>query len=306
MVTTVLAPASICARDLIREGTRRLAQAGIASARHEAEWILSHLLGLSSLELYLSPVECSSPIVERFFVILQARASGTPLQYLLGETEFFGERFAVTPGVFIPRPETEAVVAAALERLRPQQQRQDAPLRLLDLGTGSGCIAITLARQIPTCVVVGVELSWVALRAARDNVRRHHVAARVQLLQGRWVGPLRGRFDGILANPPYVPSTQVDRLPLDVRQEPRLSLDGGADGLEPLAEIMACAPPLLKRGGLLALECGEEQVAWLLRQAAAAGWVERAQAVTDLAGRPRGVVITKLAGDYRDEELRLR
>ena len=284
-------------RFLLAEGARRLQAAGRDHARHEAEWLLSRLVGVTPLELHLQDTPIPQDTAEQFLSHLEARASGVPLQYLLGEAEFFGERFVVRPGVFIPRPETEAVVEAALQDLREIARRLGRPLRLLDLGTGSGCIAVTLARALPTCVVVGVEVSWDAVCVARHNVLRHGLLSRVRLVQGCWGEPIGGGFDGVLSNPPYVPAARVDHLPFDVRQEPRVSLDGGADGMRALLRLMTDAPRLVAPGGVLALECGEEQVKALIRAAVSASWVETARPIDDLAGRPRGVVIRR-ASDH--------
>ena len=280
-------------RRLVREGARRLQAAGLSHARYEAEWLLGRLAGTSPLELYLREEEPPSRIAERFLSQIDARAAGAPFQYLLSEADFCGQPFLIRPGVFIPRPETEAVVEHALRALRTRQERVEKPLRLLDLGTGSGCIAVTLARALPACVVVGVELSWEALCVARQNILRYGLAPRVQVVQGHWAQPLRGTFDGVIANPPYIPSAQVDHLPLDVRQEPRASLDGGDDGMRDLSELMSQAPRLLCPGGLLALECGEEQATPLAASAAAAGWAQEVSPLRDLAQRPRGVLIIK-------------
>ncbi len=280
---------------LIREGARRLeADQPGDIARREAEWLLAHLLDMPAMELYLLPDrEVSPPIVERFLSSIAQRASGSPLQYLLGETEFFGAVFAVEPGVFIPRPETEAVLERMLAALRPLAEKCSAPLRLLDVGTGSGCLAITIARELSPCFVVGVELSWKALSVAYRNVRRHGVEGTVRLVQGCWADPLQGTFDGIVSNPPYIPSDQVSDLPLDVRREPRLSLDGGPDGVRALAHLLAEAPRVLRPRGVVALECGEEQVGRLLRLAGEAAWVEAAEPIYDLTGRPRGLLLTR-------------
>ena len=278
-------------RRVVRAGAERLGAVGVAHARHEAEWLLSRLAGLRPLDLYLKEGEIPVDTVARFFDQIEARATGRPLQYLLGETEFFGERFFVAPGVFIPRPETETIVEAALEALRTRHATLQRPLRLLDLGTGSGCIAVTLARALPACVVVGVELSWDALGAAKRNVLAHGVAGRVSLVRGHWVESIRGRWDGIVSNPPYVPSQQVEVLPLDVRQEPRLSLDGGEDGLRDLRYLVEEAPRLLAPGGLLVLECGETQVEPLMAAAHGRAWVVSARPLYDLAKRPRGLLI---------------
>ena len=285
---------------LVREGSKRLRAAPMIvhdgpgeQARGEAEWLLSRLLGQRPLELYLDDALVPAEVAERFFSQIDARAAGIPLQYLLGEAEFFGLPFSVMPWVFIPRPETEAVVERAIQVLRERQAAIGRPLRLLDLGTGSGCIAVTLARALPACVVVGVELSWKALRAARHNVSRHGLSSCVHLVQGRWAEGIAGAFDGILSNPPYVPSVQVDHLPLDVRQEPRLSLDGGETGMRDLLHLMSEARRLLCPGGILVLECGEEQATELVRTGSQAAWVDRVSTIHDLAARPRGVLITK-------------
>ncbi|MBI3320746.1 MAG: peptide chain release factor N(5)-glutamine methyltransferase [Candidatus Omnitrophica bacterium] len=280
---------------VIREGARRLQAAGMAHARHEAAWLLSRLMDSTPLEVYLRESAIAPHTTERFFSQIEARASGAPLQYLLGEAEFFGARFTVAPGTFIPRPETETVLEAAIQALRPLAARLGRPLRVVDLGAGSGCIALTLARVFPTCAAVGIELSWNALCVAVHNAMRHGLASRVRWIQGRWTEPLAGSVDGIVSNPPYIPSARVDQLPLDVQQEPRISLDGGPDGMRALLEILAQAPRALRPGGILAMECGEEQVNDLLRLAATASWVAQAQPLHDLAGRPRGILMARVA-----------
>lgn len=282
-------------RRIVREGVQRLQASGMGHARHEAEWLLSRLVGASPVGLYLQEPPISPRMAEQFFSQIEARACGVPLQYLLGETEFFGRRFMVKPGVFIPRPETEMVVEAALDALRERAGWLQRPLRLLDLGTGSGCIAMTLAHELPACVVVGLEVSWQALEAARQNLLTHRLSSRVWLVQGDWTAPIGGGFDGMVSNPPYVPSARIDHLPLDVRQEPRSSLDGGDDGLRDLRLVMREAPRLLKPGGVLTLECGEEQVKPLMRAAAIVGWAGCVRMIRDLALRPRGLVIERTA-----------
>ena len=283
------------ARQLIREGVRRLAVAGKEHARHEAEWLLSHLVGSRALDLYARDAQIPEQTAEHFFAKIDARTGGMPLQYLIGEAEFCGAAFVVGPGVFIPRPETESIVEAALLALRPRAAQLARPLRLLDVGTGSGCIAVSLARRLPACVVVGVEVSWEALCTAHVNVRRHGVADRVYLVQGRWSEAVRSCVDAIVSNPPYIPSAQVDHLPQDVRHEPRLSLDGGEDGMRDLIQVMRDAQRVLVPGGLLVMECGEDQVEPLVRRARDSAWVASATPVQDVATRPRGVVIWRTA-----------
>ena len=280
---------------LIRDGERTLRAAGIDSARREAEWVLGHLLAVRPLELYLREAPIPGAIVQQFQAMIAQRATGMPLQYLLGETEFFGHPITVAPGVFIPRPETEVVVQTALELLRTRQTALRRPLRLLDFGTGSGCIALTLAERLEACVVVGVEVTWGALRIARQNVLRHRLDSRVWLVQGHWGEAVSGGFDGIVSNPPYVSRAQLERVPREVRHEPQVSLAAGEDGLEALGVILAEAPRLLLAGGIIVLECGEQHVETLLEHATALSWVRLADPIADLSGRPRGVAIHRHA-----------
>ncbi len=280
-------------RSVLHEATQRLKTAGLEHARHEAEWLLGRLVGSSRLELYLRERDVPASTMERFFWQIEARASSVPLQYLLGETNFYGQPFTVAPGAFIPRPETEAIVEAALTTFAERATRLRRPLRFLDLGTGSGCIAVTLAQRLPTCLVVAVELSWNALAVARVNIQRHRCASRVRLVHGRWAEAIRGTFDGIISNPPYVPSGTVDHLPLDVRHEPRLSLDGGVDGLRDLAHLIDEASRLLAPGGCVVLECGEEQVTSLVELARSRAWVKSTSVGRDLAQRLRGILIRR-------------
>ncbi len=292
-MSPAMAAEGLTVQTALREGSTRLRSAGVASAEREAEWLLSGLLGLKPLDLYLEDRPVDPARLSAFYSRIAARAAGQPLQYVLGEAEFFGERFTVEPGVFIPRPETEQVLEAAIGALKPLEAERGRALRLLELGVGSGAIAVTLARALPTCVVVGVELSWVALRIARQNVLRHGLLARVRLVQGQWAEAIAGTFDGLIANPPYVPSGQVDRLPFDVRQEPRISLDGGPDGLRDLQTLMRETPRLLAPRGIAVFECGEEQVESLLARARAAAWVDSSAPLHDLAARPRGVLMRR-------------
>ena len=284
------------ARSILGEGVQQLKVAGVEHARQEAEWLLAQLIGVPRLALYLEETDVREEIAERFLTQIEARAMGIPLQYLLGEADFYGARFTVAPGVFIPRPETETIVDAALRALAMREHQLGRPLRLLDVGTGSGCIAVTLARYLPTCVVVGVELSWHALRMAQRNVQRYELASRICLVRGRWCEAMGGMFDGIISNPPYVPSAQVDHLPLDVRHEPRLSLDGGPDGMRDLVHVLDEAPRVLRPGGVVVLECGEEHVGTLLKKVRQGAWVDEARVLEDLATRPRGVLITRNDG----------
>lgn len=283
------------AAELIRAAAKQLQAAGCQSPRSDAEWLLGHLLGQKPAELYLREEPVLEAAIETYAEWVDKRCRGIPLQYLLGSAEFFGAVFSVRPGVFIPRPETETVVEAALVQLKALETRLGRPLHLVDACTGSGCIAVTVARHIPTCRMTAIEVSCNAISVALENIKNQGLSSRVQALCGRWLEPLRsgGFFDAVISNPPYIPSFQVDQLPIEVRQEPRISLDGGSDGLRDVRRILEDAPRVLRPGGLVILECGEDQVEPLIAESSAWTWVAGIDRITDLSGRLRGCVITR-------------
>ena len=193
---------------------------------------------------------------------------GEPVAYIVGEREFFSLEFKVTPAVLIPRPETELLVEFALEQIAP-----DSACRVLDLGTGSGCIAISIAQHRPHADIVAVDASVAALEIARDNARRHAVTA-IEFVQSDWFGALSGRqFDLIVANPPYVAADDPHLERGDVRFEPAAALTGGGDGLACIRLIVASAPQYLRTGGWLAFEHGYDQSERVRELLATAGFV---------------------------------
>ncbi len=272
---------------LLRWVTEDFRGRGLETPRLEAELLLCRALGWDRIRLITErDHELEEPQLATLRALVQRRRKREPVAYLMGQREFFGHPFRVDPRVLVPRPDTETLVETALRRTR------DRCLfgRMLDLWTGSGNVALSFARERPTWLIHAVDVSADALAVARDNALRLGCAWNVQLLQGDLFGPVAGqRFDAITANPPYIPSEEVDRLPADVRDhEPRLALDGGADGLDVVRRLVADASGHLEPGGLLALEIGcdqHEEVSRLL-QRAGFGEVELDR---DLAGRPRVV-----------------
>jgi len=215
-----------------------------------------------------------------FAALAERRRQGEPIAYLLGEREFFGLDFRVTPAVLIPRPETELLVELALARIPA-----DAPWRVLDLGTGSGAIAVTLAKQRPQARVTAVDLDYAALSVARANAGRHKV--KVRFFCGDWFGALSGeRFDLIVANPPYVAAADPHLGQGDVRFEPQRALVGGADGLDCIRAICASAGAHLGPGAWLLLEHGYDQAEACRALLEAQGLAE-VQSWPDLAGTAR-------------------
>jgi release factor glutamine methyltransferase len=244
----------------LRVASERLGRAGIATARQDAEALLARALGTTRLGLYTTgrmPVPPAA--LEAFGALVARRARHEPLQYLLGETEFCGIVLEVGPGVFIPRPETEALVDRALALGPP------GVATVLDLCTGSGAIACALGRRRPEWTVWAVERTPPAAECARANVRRLALAGRVHVLAGDLFEPLQGRVpagavDLIVANPPYLTSPVVPTLPVEVRDwEPRAALDGGPDGLDVIRRLLDEAPEWLRPERGLLVEIGEEQ-----------------------------------------------
>ena len=229
--------------------------------RLTAELLLAHALHCDRVRLYMDldrPLQKEELAAYR--ALVERRAAGEPTFYLLGAKEFFGRRFAIDARVLTPRPETELIVEAALERLPA-----DATGAVLDLCTGSGCIGLTLAAERPGLRVVATDASRDALEVARANAVALGVADRVDLVHGDLYAPVAGRtFRLIVSNPPYLESATIDRLRAEVRREPRMALDGGKDGLDLLRKIVAGAPAALDPGGWMILEIGESQGAALM------------------------------------------
>lgn len=265
---------SLTAAEALAWATRELRRSGVDSPRHNAEVLLQRVLGVDKARLYahgermLSAAEWG-----RFRNWTERRGSREPLQYITGAVEFFGLELNAAPAVLIPRPETEGLV----ERVLGWRTRWEAPL-IVDVGTGSGAIAVALAVHWPRARVVGIDLSGSALRVAERNVRRHGLEGRVDLIRGDLLAPLTAKHaevDIIVANPPYVPSAEVAGLQPEVsRFEPRLALDGGEDGLAIYRRLFAQLPQVLSRPGAVAVEVGAGQavqVRSLLEAALAAG-----------------------------------
>ena len=242
-----------------------LAEKGVENARLEAEWMLCAALGLDRVGLYVNFDKPLSDDELAFFRGMVARrARREPLQYILGTQEFMDLEFDVTPAVLIPRHDTEVLVAEAVKRAIPTG-------RILDIGVGSGCIAVALARALPRAEILGVEKSADALVLARHNAEK--LGVRVTLFEGSLLEPFPGqRFDLIVANPPYIPTGDLDGLQPEVRDfEPRGALDGGVDGLDFYRLIIPASPEHLDPDGLLLLEVGIGQAESVQAMFAACG-----------------------------------
>jgi release factor glutamine methyltransferase len=262
--------------------------AGVESPRHEARLLLGHAMGVGTETLLRDSRAVVPPeAVARFRAALAARLDAVPMAQILGVQGFWTLDLAVSPVTLIPRPDTEALVEAALE-LVPDRE---APLRVLDLGTGTGALLLAVLAERPRGFGVGVDLVPAAAALARENARRNGLAGHAAFLAGDWAAALAGRFDLVLSNPPYIESAAIARLMPEVaRHEPRSALDGGADGLDAYRHLVGILPGLLAPGGAAVLELGAGQRAAVEALAAAAGLVP-AGCREDLGGIPRALVL---------------
>lgn len=267
----------------------------VESPRAAAEILLAHGLGCRRLDLYLRYDQPLNPDeLARFRTVIKRRASHEPVAYIVGIKEFWSLDFKVDPSVLIPRPETEGLVEAALEHLTSSDRESGetrSEHRILELGTGSGAVIISLAHERPQSMYWATELSVDTLAIARENARRHLMEDAVHFLAGKWFAPLNpagAHFDLILSNPPYVPSADIAGLAPEVHCfEPRLALDGGPDGLRDVVHLIEKAPGYLKPGGMLMLEIGWDQFGAVAEYGRNTGAYQHISVRKDYAGHDR-------------------
>ncbi len=270
--------------EILQKTADFFAAKGVESPRLNAELLIGHMLGLPRMQLYLQfERPMTGPELEKLRPLVKRRGQHEPLQYILGEAEFFHLRLKVDRRALIPRPETEFLCELVTQRL------PSAPAAILDLGTGSGAIALALAAFYPAAAVTALDASDGALALARENALALGLAERVRLVRSDWFAALEpdAAFDLIVANPPYLSRDEVTTAMAEVREfEPQAALTPGRDGGEALARIVAGARRFLRGDGLLALETGIDQHPELQAAAAQAGFA-RTESLRDLSGRDR-------------------
>lgn len=270
--------------DAVAWGATALDESDIrcANSRADAMLILRHVLHLSAAQLHIEwERQLTQEQTQQYNALLRRRQLGEPLQYILGAQEFFGLHFRVTPAVLIPRPETEHLVEAAITRLRDMEQPH-----ILDIGTGSGAIAVALAHNLPTAHVTAVDISAQALEIAAQNAKQNGVAERIRFIESDLLAAVSTeRFHAIVSNPPYIATGERKQLPVEVRDhEPEQALFAGKSGLEIIQRLVAAATASLEPGGWLLMEIGYNQhdtVAGLLHK-----W-RGVEFAADLQGIPR-------------------
>ena len=318
-------------RGALKEGIAQLRQANAPSFTLAAELLLLHVIGRNRTWLYAHPEETLSETdAHRFLDLIARRAAGQPTQHLTGKQEFWGLEFEVTPDVLIPRPETEHVIEVALDRLAVRELRANRPpksdgagLQIADIGTGSGCIAITLAKELPQANFVATDISPAALAVAKLNATRHAVADRIEFSEANLLSPVGAQhaaphpgkiqnsarqflhesritshdprlFDLIASNLPYIGRREADSLAREVRDhEPHAALFGGHEGYELYANLITESAKHLKPGGILVLELGHNSRPAVQPLLDASAWTNVA-VTNDLAGIPRILAAERL------------
>ena len=271
--------------DHVARATGRLKAAGIDRPRREARLLLAHSFG-KSVEWLVAHDDERIETPAPFDNAVRRREAREPLSHILGEREFWSLRFQVNASVLDPRPDSETLVAAVLA----QYPEPDTVVKIADLGTGSGCLLLSILNERPGAEGVGVDISESALSIARENAQRFGLAARANFNQSDWESRLDGTFDIVVSNPPYIPTAVIDDLAPEVaRFEPRGALDGGVDGLDAYRHIAAVLPQILKPNGFVALEIGQGQDASVTRILRDSG-IRIVGLEKDLAGIPRCVL----------------
>jgi release factor glutamine methyltransferase len=299
---------SMDARTAFKTGIARLRDADVASYTLAAELLLLHVVGRDRTWLYAHPEDkITAEQEQRFMSLLARRAAGEPTQYLTGKQEFWGLEFEVTPDVLIPRPETEHVIEVALDRLALREIRAGRKqtlsgdgLRIADIGTGSGCIAVSLAKDLPGARLVATDISPEALKVAQRNAARHSFADQIEFIRANLLEGVSSpttaapRFDLIASNPPYIGRRQGPTLQREVRDhEPEVALYGGEEGYELYADLITQSAVHLVPGGIGVFELGHDSLPAVQPLFETPEWT-RVGVTNDLAGIPRVIAAEKV------------
>jgi len=292
------------ARTAFKTGIGQLRDAGVSSFTLAAELLLLHVAAKDRTWLYAHPEDELLPEQEqRFFALVTRRIDGEPTQYLTGKQEFWSLEFEVTPAVLIPRPETEHVIEVALDRLAVREIRAGRKqtlsgegLRIADIGTGSGCIAVALAKDLPGAQLVATDISPAALEVAKRNAQRHGFADRTSFIESNLLDkiPSLPRFHLIVSNPPYIGRDEAPTLAREVRDhEPATALFGGEEGYELYADLITQSAEHLEPGGILVLELGHNSLPAVQPLFDTPQWTD-VGVTNDLAGIPRVIAAEKI------------
>ncbi|HSB09019.1 MAG TPA: peptide chain release factor N(5)-glutamine methyltransferase [Blastocatellia bacterium] len=280
--------------EAIAEGSSRLEGSAVGEPRRTAGVLLCHLLGIERTHLLTRSEQPVKPAdYDKFLRLIERRSAGEPTQYITGHQEFYGLDFIVSPDVLIPRPETEFLVERVIELAGVIEEER--PL-IVDVGTGSGCIAVAVAVRVPRARLIATDVSEAALEVARRNAERNGVRDRIEFLAGELLTPLAGKagaVDILASNPPYVNEGRPELIQREVRDwEPRIALFGGGDGLEFYRRLLAEGSELVKPGGFLVVEIGYSQFEAIEAMIAGSSW-ELVDVTRDLQGIPRTITVRR-------------
>ena len=270
---------------MLKQAITALEKAGSESPKLDAELLLAHVLGCSRLDLKTKNYPLNAEHEKQFQKLLTRRLNREPMAYILGTKEFWSMDFSVSPAVLCPRPDTEILVQAAL---------QTKPTRILDLGTGSGAIILSLLKELPHATGIGIDISLQALEIARKNAEHLGLASRANFLLGSWCEGLSDSFDLIVSNPPYIESSVISGLTPEVAEfEPKLALDGGIDGLDAYRALIPQLQMHLRFSGWVVLEVGEGQ-AFAVQQLMSEQKLENFSIIKDYQGIDRCVIAQRV------------
>lgn len=282
-------------RDMLRVATERLDRAGTPDAAIDARRLVAHALGIDREALLREPrLEPDAAALTRLSAFLARRAAHEPVARIVGTRDFYGLSLSLGPATLDPRPDTETVVSIARHIAQRLDRADEGPLRFLDLGTGSGAIALALLSELNDAEAIATDISAEALAVARANADRLGLASRIRFVVSHWLDQVEGRFDLIVANPPYIPTRDIpDLAPEVARWDPRAALDGGADGLDAYRTILGAIGRALAPGGWVIFEVGAGQAAAVSAMVATHGLITAPTdwpLLRDLGGNTRCVV----------------
>ncbi len=285
---------------LFLKETEKMLRAGkVISAAAEARELVTHFGRISRVDFFTGAAPLTVSAKKSVLRSIQRRITGLPLAYVTGSAGFYGHDLFVSRHTLVPRPETELLVEKTLEILERKGLQQP---RLLDIGTGSGCLAVSLTIARPDCKMTALEISSQALKIARKNAVFHHVVSRIDFRQGDLFEGMGdeylGFWDLIVSNPPYISSRQLKGLPREVRREPQVALDGGPDGLKTVLQILKQAPEYLKDGGYILLEIGKGQARVLAKKIAEMACYSDLKFYKDLTGIDRVLSVKKIGDEW--------
>lgn len=280
----------------IRDLAAEFSKAGIDSPHLNARLLVQAVTASTHAQIIANHHHrLAAPQLATLRQLADRRLNNEPLSRILGRREFYGREFLITKDVLDPRPDTETVIEQSIKCLRHLQQMTDQPLKIADLGTGSGAIAITLLCEVPAIQAVGVDVSKPALAVAAKNAAHHAVRDRLALVESDWCSKLEGRFNLIVSNPPYINETALGKLDRQVRDyDPEIALDGGTNGLQAYQQIARCVPQRLESGSFVVLETGFDQAAQVFDLFIEHGFVEHpdfAPITKDLSGNDRVITL---------------